>query len=63
MEVIQKKDETKVTIVKKSENSKAYSYEQQTTSGLEWGAGANLGAQFGLPQVGVGATGGLNASF
>ena len=59
----QKEDETKVTIVKKSENSEAYSYEQQTTSGLEWGGGANLGAQFGLPQVGVGLSGGLNASF
>ena len=59
----QKEDETKVTIVKKSENSEAYSYEQQTTSGLEWGGGANVGAQFGLPQVGVGLSGGLNASF
>ena len=59
----QKGDETKVTIVKKSESSEAYGYEQKTTSGLEWGAGTNLGAQFGLPQVGVGASGGFNASF
>ena len=32
-------DDTKVLIVKRSKSSDAYSYEQQTTKGLEWGAG------------------------
>ena len=58
-----KKDETTVKIVKKLESSEANSYEQQTTKGLEWGAGTNIGAQFGLPQVGAGLSAGLNAGF
>ena len=56
-------DDTKVLIVKRSKSSDAYSYEQQTTKGLEWGAGTNIGALFGLPQVGVGLSAGLNADF
>ena len=64
-----KTDATTVKIVKKLETGEAFSYEQETTSGLEWGAGTNIGAQFGLPSVGgiggpsVNLSGGLNASF
>ena len=56
-------DESIVKIVKSSETSQGYNYEQQTTKGFEWGAGANIGAQFGLPQVGIGLTANTETSF
>ena len=56
-------DESTVKIVKKAETSATSNYEQQTTTGLEWGAGTNIGAQFGLPQVGIQLSGGGSTSF
>lgn len=60
-------DKTTISIIKKAESSEGYNYEQQTTKGLQWGAGTNLGAQFGLSSVGIGPSaglsGGVNASF
>ena len=56
-------DKSTVKIVKTTEVSNGYNYEQQTSSGIEWGAGTNVGAQFGLPQVGVGVSVGASASF
>ena len=58
-------DKTTVSIIKRAESSERYNYEQQTTKGLQWGAGTNLGAQFGLSSVGVGPSAGLgvNAGF
>ena len=56
-------DNSKVTIVKSSEVSEGFNYQQATSSGLEWGAGANIGAQFGLPQVGIGMSGGASTNF
>ena len=49
-------DETTVKIARTVQSSEGYSYQQTTTNGLEWGVGANVGVQFGLPQVGVGAS-------
>ena len=56
-------DETTVKIVSCVENSEGHNYQETTTKGVQWGASANIGLQFGLPQVGVGATGGLGANF
>ena len=56
-----KTDSTTVKIVKKLETGEAFSYEQETTTGLEWGAGTNIGSQFGLPSVNL--SGGLNPGF
>ena len=56
-------DASTVKITKTWETSQGYNYEQQTTSGFEWGTGVNIGAQFGLPQVGIGGNIGGNASF
>ena len=50
-----------VKIVKRLETGEAFSYEQETTTGLEWGAGTNIGSQFGLPSVNL--SGGLNPGF
>ena len=59
-------DETNVKIVRSVANSKAHNYTETTTKGIEWGAGVNVGLQFGLPQVGPAAASasvGANASF
>ena len=56
-------DASTVKITKTWETSQGYNYEQQTTSGFEWGNQVNIGAQFGLPQVGIGGNLGGNASF
>ena len=56
-------DESTVKIVKTWETSQGYNYEQQTTSGFEWGAGTNIGAQFGLPQVGIGVDAGAKTTY
>ena len=56
-------DETTVKIVNTAENTEGHNYKQETTKGLEWGANANVGLQFGLPQFGTGVTGGIGGSF
>ena len=56
-------DKSTVEIVKTTEVSEGYNYQQQTSSGFEWGAGTNIGAQFGLPQVGIGVSAGASANF
>ena len=56
-------DATNVRIVRSVANSKGHNYTETTTKGIEWGAGANVGLQFGLPQVGVGVSTGTTASF
>ena len=56
-------DETTVKLVSTTENAEGHSYSVSTTSGVEWGGGANLGLQFGLPQFGTGLNVGGNASF
>ena len=56
-------DESTVRIVKSSEISQGRNYEQQTTNGFKWGAGTNVGVQFGLPQVGVGLKASVDTSF
>ena len=55
-------DKTTVTVVRSVENSEAHNYTETTTKGIEWGADANVGLQFGLPQVGVGFSVGGSAS-
>lgn len=47
-------DETTVKIVNCVENSEGHNYQETTTKGIKWGLDANIGLQFGLPQVGVG---------
>ena len=54
-------DETTVKIVNCVENAEGHNYTQTTTKGVEWGANANIGLQFGLPQVG--GSGGLGIGF
>lgn len=54
-------DESTIKIVNCVENSEGHNYVQTTTKGLEFGGTANLGLQFGLPQVG-GVSGGLGGS-
>lgn len=52
-------DETVVKIIHSAESAQAYNYRHQLTNGLELGANANIGLQIGLPQIGVGASGGV----
>ena len=54
-------DATTVKIVNCIENSEGQNYTTSTTKGVEWGASASLGLQFGLPQVG--ASGSVGGSF
>ena len=56
-------DETTVKIVNCIENSEGQNYITSTTKGVEWGASASLGLQFGLPQVGSSASGSVGGSF
>lgn len=56
-------DETTVRIVNTAENTEGHNYKQETTKGLEWGASANVGLQFGLPQFGTGVKGGIGGGF
>lgn len=56
-------DETTVKIVNTAENTEGHNYTQETTKGLEWGANANIGLQFGLPQFGTGVKGGIGGGF
>ena len=56
-------DETSVKIFKCVENSEGHNYQEITTKGVQWGGSANVGLQFGLPQVGVGGGGSVGASF
>ena len=55
-------DETTVKLVSTMENAEGHNYSVSTTSGVEWGGGADLGLQFGLPQ-GASLKVGGNASF
>ena len=50
-------DESTIKIVSCVENSEGHNYQETTTKGIEWGVNANVGLQFGLPQVGVGGSG------
>ena len=56
-------DVTTVKIVNSIENSEGQNYQETTTKGVQWGASANVGLQFGLPQVGAGGGGGVGTNF
>ena len=56
-------DESTVKIVNCVENAEGHNYTQTTTKGVEWGPNANVGLQFGLPQVGVGGGAGIGGGF
>ena len=57
-------DETIVKVVNSVENSEDHNYQETTTKGIQWGVNANVGLQFGLPQVGGGSgSGGLGVNF
>ena len=57
-------DETTVKVVNSVENSEGHNYQETTTKGVQWGVNANIGLQFGLPQVGGGGgRGGLGLNF
>ena len=56
-------DKTLVKIVNCVENSEGHNYQQTTTKGIKWEVNANIGLQFGLPQVGVGGGGELGANY
>lgn len=56
-------DETTIRIVNCVENTEGHNYQEKTTKGIEWGAKANIGLQFGLPQVGAGIEGGVGGGF
>ena len=51
-------DESTVKVVSRVENSEDHNYHESTTKGVQWGTNANVGLQFGLPQVFSG--GGIN---
>ena len=56
-------DETTVIIVNKQENTEGRRYSETTTKGIKWGVDANVGLQFGLPQVGVGFEGKIGGNY
>lgn len=56
-------DETTVKVVSCIENSEGHNYQTSVTKGVNWGANANVGLQFGLPQVGVGGSANVGTSF
>ena len=56
-------DETAVKIVNTVENTEGHNYQATVTKGIEWGLSTNVGLQFGLPQVGIGLSGGGSGSF
>ena len=56
-------DSTTVKIVNSVGNTEGHNYQETVTKGVQWGVNANVGLQFGLPQVGMGASGGVGANF
>jgi hypothetical protein len=56
-------DVTTVKIVNCVENSEGHNYQECVTKGVKWGLNANVGLQFGLPQVGAGGGGGIGGNF
>ena len=56
-------DSTTVKIINAVENTEGHNYQQSVTKGIQWGANANVGLQFGLPQVGMGIGGGAGLNF
>ena len=56
-------DETTVKVVNSVENSQGHNYQETTTKGIQWGVDANIGLQFGLPQVSGGGSGGVGFSY
>ena len=56
-------DETTIIIVNSQENTEGRNYRETTTKGIKWGVDANVGLQFGLPQVGGGIQGKLGGNF
>ena len=56
-------DETTVKIVNSVENTEDRNYQVTTTKGVKWGLDANVGLQFGLPQVGVGGSAKLGGNY
>ena len=53
-------DSSTVKIVNCVENTEGHNYQESVTKGVQWGANANVGLQFGLPQVGGSAGLGFN---
>lgn len=56
-------DTSCVKIVNTVQNTEGHNYQQSVTKGVQWGVNANVGLQFGLPQVGVGVSGGVGTSY
>ena len=56
-------DVTTVKIVNSVQNSEGHNYQETTTKGVQWGVSANVGLQFGLPQVGGSGGGSVGANF
>ena len=56
-------DTSTVKIINSVENSEGHNYQETVTKGVQWGANANVGLQFGLPHVGVGVKAGVGTSF
>ena len=56
-------DETTIKIVNCVENTEGHNYTTTVTKGIQWGVNANVGLQFGLPQVGVGVKAGLGGNY